>query len=1563
MSVLEAGGIVAGPATDRALDPVTARAYRHPVLADRTVVRLVGAATGPAEDLSMEFLGFSGAGAVEVGHGLRQALGFPAWALVHDPANGRHALALVKEMERLARTAQGKPGNAMDGYQVLAERLGAAAPQFLPTFWEQAGRAFLAVENRRTAGSCFTEARRAEQVHGLAVDEDRVRDVHLEFAFAGALTAAMLGAYTRQVVERRPPVEAYELVKTLALRRVAGGLPPHASMAADLARLAKAAGLDAEREADEVAGRLLTYPALARSHPSVWKSYRKNLVRLARRDAEVRARLLRIIPDPPGYDTDMTEQWLELLESAGATTGLTSTDIVDGTASRWLERLLEMRRHGRRNGRSLRLLGLLERMLPRLAAEGGVRLGDTAWVAEIDVLDVCLSGGVPVSLGERDHAFPLVDWIRDSKPGRRDLSAVAADPRWRALLARSIRAALSGMRTGHALNSPALPEETLRTAFGAPGVRDVLVEMLIEQTGRAGHGTVTSLDDDLTELAPLWSATGVALAPDGFRKLLAVDMPAVVARTLRAGLPSELAWPAYEEVAKQKLRVQFGDAWPELVVHDHQSAHVVTPGDRVTEHVFRLPPAGRRPYRETVCRQVDGDLLVAAWSWENSAAYWSSRPDDHFQGDLRFTPVRWGVAPVLLPLPGGGATTGTLPIHPGDQHAPSALYPLATDGQAFWLCEPVDGSDRWQWREFDPLTGERGRVSVPAFFESDGRRLLAEVCRLRTAPAEFAGSPLGYRAGLVGWRTEVTADGDQVGEGVDGRRVMLPGRTLRRFGRNGHGAAQLSGAVLLPGATAPLPVTRSPDHPVGRLQLWTADGEYLLAELADGNGTLPPLSWWHGLRARDAAGSAVLRALDETTAAALLAVDDTVTGTVGIKAAVTANVVACLPAVTDAALRERITEVVARAARMRRRIAELEQHLTEQPTGPAPMPAATDGALETAWQGLCGFDRDRYQGHGQRSQVSHEILTQVAATGALLAGDDTEPLRVVDPIWTPLLAGLGAVAVRAASAVTGDEDRRALAAFLTTVAGTPMDGGTPLRVLALTQPPHTPAEPVHRLGAQVTVLLPAGHQFFYRPDDKKNRVAVQVSAEHAFKPPAGLLVEEELSPSGRLTGERLREFTALLAERGPAPWRPAAAEALVEATGMTRAEAILLLAGLPSIASWEANFLTAEQRAALGLSAAHAKVAHAALRRLTPPQRVALLDAAMPGDPAVLWTEGPDVAAVAQQWIRLRGRRAAVPEELLADFARVTDRDLAATVLQAIAGPSAGDWLSTDGRGQADQIARMGAEAGEAFDGRHLQAAAIALPWLAYTLTWDDPLRAGLPEALRLVRERLRNPELAVGYGSCEVAKRPEAGPALVDGRNNGVWVTFHVTPARLSGPDDPALGFIDEHTAGGLRTLLSGWLDDVVSTPEGVPGDPHDPRVSVPGLVGEVRERFGVDGDAAAYYLQVLSLPDPTDKAVQRWNGWKPAALRTAQAALTGAGLVVAAKRERAARPVFLPGGWQAAKSPRLPVETWKLPLYVDNGGLLFVPHTLPGLFAAAWARIVAGDLPRYHELKESTR
>lgn len=237
-------GAVLPPDTEDAGErgvPLTARTYRHPGLDDRVVVRLVAGELGAAEDLAAGFLGLEqDTEPAVVGIGLRQSLGFPEWVLVHHPKDGHHALGVVPDLERAARQAKSRPKAAMDAFVELGERLAASVPHFLPTFYEQAGRVFLAEENATYAAQLFTRARRAEAEHGLAVQEERLDAVFLEFALAGALPVKVLSAYARELSARVPAEEALRRFTRLCLRRTAGGLPPSAQMANDLRKLARA---------------------------------------------------------------------------------------------------------------------------------------------------------------------------------------------------------------------------------------------------------------------------------------------------------------------------------------------------------------------------------------------------------------------------------------------------------------------------------------------------------------------------------------------------------------------------------------------------------------------------------------------------------------------------------------------------------------------------------------------------------------------------------------------------------------------------------------------------------------------------------------------------------------------------------------------------------------------------------------------------------------------------------------------------------------------------------------------------------------------------------------------------------------------------------------------------------------------------------------------------------------------------------------------------------------------------------------------------------------------------
>lgn len=477
-ALLEAGALLPpGSSRREDADTLTVRTYTHAALGERSVVRLVPGTLGEAEDLALDFLGLvRDAETPEIGQVRRETLGFPAWALVNDPANGHHALALVKDVERLARQAKSRPGNAKEGFEKLGDRLGRAVPHFLPTFFEQAARIFLQFDNTTYAAAFFGKAREAERVHALAVDEQRQRAVFLEFAFAGALTVKALKQHVRDLAARLDAAEAWAQFRQLAVERCAAGMPPYASLPQDARVLIKAAGLPrVEAECDLVAD-LVASPAAVRAPASFWTAYRATLAILAERRPAVRERMLEIMPAGLDHGAKSDEFWLELLAECGADRLLTGED--GGTAAGsgsvaeaaggvdaadWLSRWAAHRKRGATVcDSSPATLGLVARMAPRLRADGravDLFTGRRHVGVDIALLDLCAAEDIPLALPGPDAEVHLgLDrWVRDTRPERRELAAVAADPRLRpCCCGRSVPRGTSGSRAGYWTISPTI---------------------------------------------------------------------------------------------------------------------------------------------------------------------------------------------------------------------------------------------------------------------------------------------------------------------------------------------------------------------------------------------------------------------------------------------------------------------------------------------------------------------------------------------------------------------------------------------------------------------------------------------------------------------------------------------------------------------------------------------------------------------------------------------------------------------------------------------------------------------------------------------------------------------------------------------------------------------------------------------------------------------------------------------------------------------------------------------------------------------------------------------------
>ncbi|MDB1086123.1 DNA-binding protein [Streptomyces sp. ACA25] len=1610
-------GAVLPPGTEGAGEravPLTARTYRHPGVADRLVVRLAAEELGAAEDLAAGFLGLEpSAEPAVVGLGLRQSLGFPEWVLVHHPEDGHHALDMVPELERVARLARSKPGAAWDAYLELGVRLAGAVPHFLPTFYEQAARVFLALDNLAYASRMFTRARLAETEHGLRVDEDRLEAVFLEFALAGALPVKALAGYAQELALRVPAPEALRRFRALCLRRTAGGLPPSSTMATALRKLLRAAGEDAAVGEEEYLAELLALPATRRAPAGWWKAHRGALVRLARREPPVRGQLLDLMPT--SRDKELPGLWVEILEKSGAVAGLCDTTVparecsADGAAG-WLERFLTFRGTWGSRRPCAALPGLVERMADRLRGELTTSGGALPVpYDDVHLLDLLLALNLPVA-DPGNNSLALEEWARDDD--RRDLVALEADPRFRA----AFRSGADRIGRGQG------GQRALRALAASPGGRPMLVEWLHEVARSSTVAGLPGLPRALDRLA--WLPGDILeLAAEEVRAAASADVAQVLVRTLRAGLFDELGWPAWEEAAASLVPenditdLHVADAWPHLIVAGSRQARVIGAEGTALTHDLRTEYFER--WMDPAFHYVDGELLVH-WTQPHSdtvlRGYWHTSADRQLSvesrsGRTRGTEVHWlgDMGPVTLPLPGGGRATGAGVLHRGDNAVPAERN-LISDGTSYWAWRENREGNTHGWYAYDPATGTYGPPSLPGFLsEATLRAPSGSTFRsgwLLPAPepeARPAGRPVG---GLLGWRVVRLPDGSHRGEDLAGHTVTAPPR-----------AGMPLHALVFPGDARPRALVRNGF----RVRLVDGDGVVTAEASTDGapgafaRGTrvLPPVRYWHLLRPRDPQGSEALRRIDRDTAAALI---DAVAGPGSAEGSgkkpdteeLSARVRSVLPAVRDDALAAGIAGVARFAAEQQAALDAVTERLDGARTGGAQGSPndPTDQQLADALDGLVPAGWVPYDS-------GPDLIHQVRALGAAAAGSGPGPagrlhtsgpaLPVTRLNCARVVGAAPALMFRVAAAATEEPHRDHLCAVLRELntLGLTGRGSDRWRTFRLHLESSLLSGTPHDSPCTWRGVLPLADGAFLACVDHEEPDSTGTEFTALFHDPAGRFevpapyTVRSSSPIGDAgAADGLGAYLTEYAERGPAPWFPAAAEEFARLTGVPEAVAALVMAGLPQGNSYERNFLSAEVRAMLGVKVAAAALARDDLRDLDARTRQAVVAALLPAEPALLWTEGPRAAAAAEVWNREVGRRAAVPEALLAEAARAVRTSWpAGRSLPALLDPAAEPRLSRDleWHVDGDRVAPVERDA-VGFTADTLIGAVTMCAWLAHRLPAGDPCRAGLPAALTALRERLAHPGLMLDLNQYVTLSdfRKVAGAPTETGEG---WVRYGavVLPTH---DDQPSPGirtallddtgqdpYLPALRPGGQQpfpaeTALRTARDPRFAALLGDPGEPaagtrnkegtwwpQDPARSVPDLVTEVAKEYGLSEETAALYLMLLAMPDPTDRNTARWTGAKPARLKAMRAELAASDLVVQARRARAGRSLFLPGAWVDLGAPRLPLEEWKLSLLTPPGAEqpldVLVPLEPPAdLYRRAWTQVREGDSPRYQAL-----
>ncbi|MDO4716390.1 MAG: hypothetical protein Q4B08_02385 [Propionibacteriaceae bacterium] len=1515
--IVELGGIAAEEVPQTV--GLLARSYTSPHLPGRTVVRLVREPLREVEDLSLGVLGLEPAQEAPVGRVRSRAIGFPAWPIIHDPANARHALNLVADLKRAAKLARSKAGPAKDLLDSLATTLGSSAPHFLPTFLEEGARIFIANDNLTYGAQYFAKAREAERVHNLAIDEDRHREVFLEFALAGALSAKELTNEAKSLQTRTTPEDALALFVKLNVDRVKGGLPPYASLSTDLRRLAKAAKADSAAVERGLLAQLLGSPALQKAPQGFWTGFLKPLVALAKQDPAVKESLLLIAPDNVKSD-----DWVGVLDAAGV-----SDELLSGRrpAAEWAQRYVR-KLQSQWNASYPRRLSELIRRIPSLKG-AQITLSNRLWRLQPELLNALIEAGAVVTFESLNyhHGIDLTDWA--SQPERPDLDPLAASEHAQ-LCINNLDTAL---RKGH-----------LPTLIAHSGTRSMVKRWATPRLG--SRPTLEQIHAELNRLRILFTPEASVVTAEELDRFTAyIDEPELLAAALRDGLATELTWPALERAASELARpaqgsargprpVRVHESWPAIGVSSGGEVSWVD-GDRVVATASFTPPAGDEPesWKYSLVDGVTGCLYRTKDSgWQLT---WSDDPAvSHRQGYMW---PRSSESSLSFPVPGGRLFPDGLQRVGDDKPQFTRYEGMLHDGSGFW---------RIHWdaiKEVDPETGKEGRESLPTRLADliephlrDGFSLSNSALMWHPVTPSTRESLLSTADGLHAWVTLhkdrqsrfVTLDGSV--HDIPDRKLVACRGLIRRPG-GGHWFLDSDGSLRLEESLQELPLACDS---VGR--------PHLLHRVHR--------SGWHQFRVRDAEASRRLRSATADAVRPLLAVAPTAPqyppcsdeAGIDLLTRKARDAAAALLGCKDQALVDSVVWLAARVKALTARVAALRE-ASAAPTDSAgtfaswePSSAVTSWWLFNRWH---SWEPPR---------------SAILALGSRLRGERADTTKADASALLPSVVPEAVLAL-AATPLRPKAEVEGAAALV----GACLDAGL-----------YTPAGAAYSFGYDRTRSdeteagslfdTPAGPNLSF--GERSSSYSYQDRTIVALSPtggiPARVLGEpttELLRSSGIAPVTLVAAFEKLLSA-GPPAWDPAKAARLAQGLGWSQAAAGLLLAGMPNIRGYEKNFLPKQVRELLGLKVAEADGARKFLQAIDSTQLIRLLSAGAQ-DPVRVVTEGLDIEAMIAWWGGASGDQRSFPDELFNEissaFAWGGEQRLRAYLGEKITAQSNLPtllWLAA----RLDRSSPAREWVAEWFD-------ALRKAYLENTFTWNEWLN-----------ERVLRPRLGLPTNPGKDGDGPyQVGPWTVTGKNASYdevrWRPSLVLDWAAEQRFIASLGPVPSEVKQCVE-LVTGAFDPIVADLRVSGSGPNqDPLITAPAVVASVMAELGLPEDAARYWLQLLALPNPTDRNVDAWNGWTKASRTAAAAPLLAAGLVVEAKRARAGRSYFLPGGWQEAVAPHLPMEVWKAPFFDLSDSLKVQPlHEvvvplvpLSQLFADAWERYRGGDVPGYIELR----
>ncbi|AKK06429.1 hypothetical protein CMUST_10565 [Corynebacterium mustelae] len=494
------------------------------------IIRLVAEPLIEAESLSLDTFGLKETTRHNCGFTPKRAAGFPAWPILTDPGNAKHALNLVKDVEWARRKAKTEAGKVKKRIDELVTTLQSSAPHFLPTFLEEIARIFADAGNLSYAKQYFGKARDVERAHDLAIDQARHAQAFVEFARMGLVTAKVFSQEARDASKRLEPEEAYLYFFNLVITQAESGAETYSKILTDLKFLGKAAGLSERQIQEEFTAAYVPTRSFATSPDAVLAVVLRTLPEIVATHPELQEALYSIIP----------AQWHDVTNYVDNLHKLGLWEPLASNPERFRQWIADITAHGNKKWRffdatNLELLRAIDR---NHAALAGLHISTHSNKYHPDYLDALIAAGVEWSTippsDEAEAQFMMSAWISKH---HRDLAHLVAQEEYRSWFLRGL-ADLNISRHATVL----LSGEPIRTV-----IRWKLEEMRDGQTkARGSHPEWLRLN---------WHASRVsssrlrAYFPELIAQLLSVDPAAELAERLRRGTLVEYTWPEFEENA------------------------------------------------------------------------------------------------------------------------------------------------------------------------------------------------------------------------------------------------------------------------------------------------------------------------------------------------------------------------------------------------------------------------------------------------------------------------------------------------------------------------------------------------------------------------------------------------------------------------------------------------------------------------------------------------------------------------------------------------------------------------------------------------------------------------------------------------------------------------------------------------------------------------------------------------------------------------------------------------------------------------------------------------------